>query len=535
MIRIPFRFKALLLMLTLAGCQRATEPSPAPSRPVTYVTLKTMTPQPTSRLTGSAESWKREDIGFEVAGRVLRVVEPGANVIGRTFDEQGELATEGTVLAEVDDERYQIALNQAQAAADAATTELEKVIPQQLDQAQAALQLQQKEFERYTNLVATQSASRQELDRVESAYRAAKARVAEVEALRATKGSQLSTFLARVDQARVNIEDCRLFSPFNSQIARVNIIPGGYAVPGQPVVTVQMMDPMKVDIAVSPETDARVNYNDLVRIFTPNGDQLEGYVYLKDTFADPGTRTFLITLLVRNRRVEIGVPAELKGEAVARCRNLWKLDKPEVGGPGNYYAETDAIQQDDEGHFVWKVENLTIDQLYGDFDPVLIVRKVRVTPGDGRVPLLQVFTFRELTDIGDLDPSKDVIASRVSGDVQNDGKIVLVRDRWTLRPGDVVRVDLKGAETREGFYVPEDAIQSDGQQNYVAIAEEAASGTQQVQFVPVVPQETVGRLQRIESVNDGGLQTGMKVIVAGAHYVAEGESVRTVDEVKASP
>jgi multidrug efflux pump subunit AcrA (membrane-fusion protein) len=119
--------------------------------------------------------------------------------------------------------------------------------------------------------------------------------------------------------------------------------------------------------------------------------------------------------------------------------------------------------------------------------------------------------------------------------VQNDGKIVLVRDRWTLRPGDVVRVDLKGAETREGFYVPEDAIQSDGQQNYVAIAEEAASGTQQVQFVPVVPQETVGRLQRIESVNDGGLQTGMKVIVAGAHYVAEGESVRTVDEVKASP
>ena len=47
-----------------------------------------------------------------------------------------------------------------------------------------------------------------------------------------------------------------------------------------------MMDPMKVDIAVSPETDARVNYNDLVRVFTPNGDQLEGYVYLKDTFAE---------------------------------------------------------------------------------------------------------------------------------------------------------------------------------------------------------------------------------------------------------
>lgn len=106
-----FRFEILVLVLAIAGCQGKTEPpSKGPLRPVTYVTLKTMKPSPTNRLTGSAESWKREDIGFEVAGRVLSVVEPGANVVGRTFDEQGELITEGTVLAEVDQERYQIAL-----------------------------------------------------------------------------------------------------------------------------------------------------------------------------------------------------------------------------------------------------------------------------------------------------------------------------------------------------------------------------------------------------------------------------------------
>jgi multidrug efflux pump subunit AcrA (membrane-fusion protein) len=530
---------ALLLVvfsLPLAGCREQLDAPTPPPRPVTFVTLDTEPPPPTSRLTGSAESWKREDLGFEVAGRVLAVVEPGANILGRTFDEQGEMLTEGTILAEVDKERYQIALDQAQAAADAVKTELEQVIPQQLEQAQANLQLQLKELERYTALVAQQSASKQELDRVESAFRAAKARVAEVEALRATKGAQLNTFQAQVDQAQVNIRDCTLFSPFNGQVARVNIIPGGYVLPGQPVVTVQMMDPMKVDIAVSPETDARVNYNDLVRVFTPNGDQLEGFVYLKDTFADPGTRTFLITLLVRNRRIEIGVPEEFQGQAVARCRHLWKLDKPEVGGSGNYYAETGAIQQDDEGHFVWKVDKLTVPQLYGDFDPVLTVRKVRVELGEGRVPVLQVFTFRELKRIvGDLEPDRDVIASKISGDVQDGGTVVLVRQRWAVRPGDVVRVDLKGAEPPEGLYVPEDAIQSDGQQNYVAVVQEAADGTEKVQFVAVYPRETVGRLQRIEAVADGGLQAGMKVIVAGAHYVRDGESVRTVDEVQASP
>ena len=122
-----FRFPILMLILALTGCQGSAVPPPGPARPVNFVTLKTTKPSPINRLTGSAESWKREDIGFEVAGRVRSVVEPGANIVGRKFDEQGELMEEGTVLAEVDDKRYQILLNQAQAAAEAAETELEQV------------------------------------------------------------------------------------------------------------------------------------------------------------------------------------------------------------------------------------------------------------------------------------------------------------------------------------------------------------------------------------------------------------------------
>ena len=42
--------------------------------------------------------------------------------------------------------------------------------------------------------------------------------------------------------------------------------------------------------------------------------------------------------------------------------------------------------------------------------------------------------------------------------------------------------------------------------------------------------ETVGSLRRI----DGTLEPGMKVIVEGAHYVTDGEKVRTIDEGLAS-
>jgi hypothetical protein len=253
-------------------------------------------------------------------------------------------------------------------------------------------------------------------------------------------------------------------------------------------------------------------------------------VYLKDTYADPATRTFLITLLVRNRRLLAGVPDGRQDEKVATCRNFWKLEQPEVGSDGNYYAEVKAIQKVDKGHFVWKVENLTREQLYEDFDPVVTVKKVRVTPGEGRVPVLRVFTFRELTDIGDLDPVTDVIAGDITGEVTDGGTVVLVRERWLGRPGDVVRVGLKGKETPAGFYVPEDAIQFDGTGYHVAVAQGAPDGMEQVAFVAVTPGETVGSLRRI----DGTLEAGMKVIVEGAHYVTDGEKVRTINKALAS-
>jgi hypothetical protein len=298
--------------------------------------------------------------------------------------------------------------------------------------------------------------------------------------------------------------------------------------------TVQMMDPIKVDIAVSPETDERINFNDVVNVYAPSGERLDGYVYLKDTFADPTTRTFLVTLLVRNRRLEKGVPEDLLDQPIPRCSNLWTLQLPEGETSGNYYTEVNAIQQDADGYFVWKAQNLTIEQMRSDFSPVVTVSKVRVTPGEGRFPVLQIYTFRELADMGGLDPKQDVIVGGVSGDLEDGGQVILVRERWALRPGDVVRVGLKGEETSAGFYVPQDAIQYDGATHYVMVANPSGD-TAQVSRVDVNLGETVGQIQRIQAAAEGQLNQGAKVIVKGAHYVAEGEQVRTVEEIAANP
>lgn len=523
-------------LLALVGCKRGAEPPPEPPRPVTYVTLTTTDPSATVRYAGTAESWKREEIAFEVPGRVLSVVEPGANIVGRTFDEAGNLLTEGTELARVDDERYRIAEQQALASAEATRTELERVIPRQLEEAQAKLELEQKELTRYQTIRAEDpgAASQQTIDRYTASAKAAAAEVARVEALRATKAAELDSYLAKVDQSKRDMRDSRLTSPFTGQVARVHVIPGGYAFRGIPVVTVQMMDPMKVDIAVSPKTDRRIDFDDIMHVYTPFGQKLDGHVYLKDTFADPTTRTFLVTLLVRNSRIEQGVPDDLRDKPIPRCKKLWTLQRPEGQTAGNYYVEINALEHDDDGYYVWKADNLTADQMLADFSPVVTVRKVRVTPGAGRVPILQVYMFRELTDPGELDPERDVIVGGVSGALEDGGQVILSRERWALRPGEVVQVGLPGEETPAGFYVPARAIQSDGTTHYVMVASPSGDA-HQASRVEVSLGETVGQIQRIEALREDELKEGTLVIVEGAHYVAEAEVVRAVEEVPAAP
>ena len=107
------------------------------------------------------------------------------------------------------------------------------------------------------------------------------------------------------------MRDTELYSPFNGQVSKVHVIPGGYVERGRPVVTVQMMDPMKVEIAVSPETDRKINYNDVMKVHIDgHKEPIKGVVWLKDTVADAATRTFMVTLLIRNFRVETEVPAK---------------------------------------------------------------------------------------------------------------------------------------------------------------------------------------------------------------------------------
>ena len=551
-----------LAVSALAVCVGCSSDAPVerekPPRPVSVLILKQMDPQRSIQLTGSVSSWKTELIGFQVGGRVESVLEPGADILGRTVDENGDVITQGTVIAELETDRYELALASAKAQketaiarAKARQSELENVLPQQIKAAQASVTLTQQEFDRASQLFKREALSAAQLDQAKANLDTAQAELAQTKATEKVTQAELDSLNAQakeaeenVRQAQKDLDDTKLVSPYHGQIAEVHEIPGGYVQAGERVVTVQMMDPMQVDVAVSAQTDARLNYNDVIDVYLPDSKTPStAMVYEKDTMADAATRTFSVKLLVRNEQIEVGLPPDEQGKDTPRVRTIFRVTTQKADGNPPYFVAVKALYQDADGYFVWKIENRTLKDNKTRNDSGIRLRKIRVTPGDKRMPFLQVVTLRELADLGDLDPAKDVVAGvicapdgrRLTNDeivgIQDGDTVLYVRERWRLRPGDIVRVDLEGSTVEVGLYVPTDTILEKSGKTYV-FAVESLGEADQVRQIEVDVFDDVGTLRRIEAAGDATLEAGMKIVANGALFLTDGEKVTVVDEME---
>ena len=97
--------------------------------PVTVLRLEEREPARETRLTGSVVPYPEEKIGFEVAGRILAVLDVGREVDGPAYDENDRPVREGDIVAEVDDTRYQLRTQALEARLKATKNEL-KAQPQ---------------------------------------------------------------------------------------------------------------------------------------------------------------------------------------------------------------------------------------------------------------------------------------------------------------------------------------------------------------------------------------------------------------------
>ncbi len=545
------------LLLLAAGCSGPPAEVAKTPRPVEFIQLTSEAPQSSHQVAGSVSAWKTEQIGFEVPGRVKWVREPGGDIEGRVRSSDGETVYEGTLLAQLDTERYQLAVAAANANVEIAKRRYESVkiavnsaAPAGIRFAESEKELAKIEFDRADRLLKSGTIQQGDYDKARSTLSTAEARLAEQEANLEMRKAELLSAEAEIQQAeqrlkdaKVDLADCSLYSAFRGQVADVHVVPGSLVTPQSPVLTVQLMDPIRVEVEVSAKQSRRLHLKGRLPVLVtmPNGEEqrMNAYIYLIDPSADPETRTFTVTLLMLNQKLDRPVPAALRGKQFPRTEDLWRLDfefLPPVA-KGVYYVEQGAIRQDDQGYFLWQVTNRKPGTELETEDPVLSVRKLRITPGQSVVPFLGNWRFRTLkVNEPDFDVSSTIVAGSLTltdGDAEKwDGKQMLLDGggQWMLRPGDLVQVNLGGSEPPPGLYVPLSAIYEESGRTYVFTVDESGEQktARKIQVKTAAGDIRAGTSRQIIEMESGSLKEGMKIITAGVHFLQDGEAVKPV-------
>ena len=540
----------VLLAVMLCGCSGASdtaEPRKPTPRPVSVFTLQESDPTRSLEVTATVGSWKTEDIGFEVSGRIQFVIEPETNVGGPVSS-----GPDKQPFARIDPEKYETAVESAKAQISvltrqktAAEIERDQVMPAQRDAAVAGQVLAQADLDRGKELLNKKAIAKADYDKFVATLKSAQAQIAQIDATRESKAAEITSLDAQIEEAHAtlrdaqrDLDDCTIHAPFRGQIARVHVIPGGTVQRGEPVVTLQMMDPMKIEFEVSAERARQMRYKDGLNITLtrPDGNDVreEAVIWMTDSAADPSTRTFTITLLIRNRLVPAEVPDDVDTSALAKTRDIWAFIRGILDDSDRYYVEQNAIHKDEQGEYVWKI----IDPSGGSErarGPLLKVEKVRVTAGNERTSFLGLWTFRDVAvddgavdDGATFDPEQDRVLGKLvlpQGATGLTGDTVLFeREQWLLRPGDLVGVDLSENRLPRGFYVPIDAITEKSGSNYI-FALDGADAAGKVRRIEVSVADGPNTLKRIEAIGDQPLTSGTQIVLGGVHYLIDGEAV----------
>ncbi|MEL6107935.1 MAG: HlyD family efflux transporter periplasmic adaptor subunit [Planctomycetota bacterium] len=547
---------ALLMVIVslslVCGCQTAEEESfERRPRPVTVSTLSQGNAPQAALASGSVGSWKTEQIGFEVGGRVEFVAEPNTPAEGRVYDKNGNLIVDGTPIGRLENERYQLRVNQAKAdvaqaeqSLVAAKVELNDTLPAQITAAVATRTLAKTEFDRSAKLLQQNAGSQGEVDRAKSEYENALAQIRQLDAAVKAKRAEVESLDNRVKQsqqslrdAERDLEDCTLYASFRGQIADISVVPGSVVNAGQAVLTLQMMNPIKVELEVSAEQSRLLQRTRNLPVHFPmtNGKMArrDGYLYQIDPVADPETRTFTVTLLVLNEQMGL----EDDGQT-ATTDDIWRLDLGFLPGSvgDELFVDEEALLEDDQGPYLWQITNASIGRNPPP-DGQLQVRKLRVGLGPLKIPYLGSYVFQQvIVDDPEFIVGETLVAGKIkveSGEPKDwqGGTVRLVtQGQWMLRPGDLVQVDLS-ERNDDGFFVPMDAIVRKGDREFLFVIEGDETAT--AKAIPVALVDATdgptSSLRRIESI-DGSSLEGLTYVSKGAHYLIDGEPVLVVKE-----
>jgi hypothetical protein len=325
--------------------------------------------------------------------------------------------------------------------------------------------------------------------------------------------------IQQLDAATEDLGDAVLFAPFSGRITKVHISEGAVVKAGMPLVTLTLMDPVRVQVEVSADTERDIKTGDRAIIWPKDplrdGERVpvNAIVFEKSAVADAALRTFQIDMIVRNKRRHVDqLNPELAGLPV--INEYLPAVREFQGEAGPLFVPIDSILVESGETFVLRLPGVSFNAgaergAVGRHTP----DKVRVTLGHQYTTVVN-WNFQSVAEADELVEGDFLILHPQSNYIEG---VAGGRPQWLLRPRDLVPVQFSLSRTLPGFYVPNRAITLLGGRQTVFVVEDGVARAR-----PVSVHETFEELSRIEG---DGITTGAKVIVDGLHYVSDGQPV----------
>jgi len=318
--QISSRWAAVILIVFVTACGRRAAEAPEPVATVQVRQAAQIERAEVVRVGGNVEAYESSEVGFQVAGRIRRVLV-----------EEGQIVSQGQLLAELDPADYRLGAEIAEGEAAAARAMAEKARAgarkQELEQARAAYGQAEDEYRRMKILFERKSLAPNDFKKIETHWQVAKQRYEE--ALEGARREDREAAEAKARQAEANVrlnrkrvEDTQLRAPIAGVVARRLADTGEMIAAGMPVVALMKLHPARVRVGVPEAEIGKVKIGQTARVRVPSlsGREFAAKVELVGFAAEPQSRTFPVRLLAPNPSLELraGMIAEAEIDADAR-------------------------------------------------------------------------------------------------------------------------------------------------------------------------------------------------------------------------
>jgi multidrug efflux system membrane fusion protein len=293
----------------LAGCAKH-EPAPEPVRAVKVLTVGASAFQTGYEFSGEVKARVESRLGFRVAGKIVQ-----------RQAELGQSVKAGQVLAQLDAQDYRLAADAARAQVAAASTNRD---------------LAAADFRRYQALREQNFISGAELERRETALKAAQAQLEQAQAQLASQGNQ----------ARYTT----LVADVSGVVTAIEAEPGQVVSAGTPVVRIAQDGPRDVVFSVPEDkVSALTPGSDVtVRLWAGNGS-IAGKVREVAASADAVTRTYPVKVsLDAQAKPPLGATVSVVPQALSH------VGMPVIKVP------TSALRQEGNGTAVWVLDKASM-------------------------------------------------------------------------------------------------------------------------------------------------------------------------------